>query len=97
MRALCGRNCRGNVPGQAGIHPAVGQVCLLSRRADLFPKLAASLGERVAEATARKRASEVVYLEGDIFQLNFEILNKTDLEQAVSPEQLPNGKSLALK
>ena len=74
VRALYRRNCGGNVPGQAGIHPAIEQVSLLSR-ADLFPKLAASLGERVAETTARKRASEVVYLEGDIFQLNFEILN----------------------
>lgn len=69
------------MPGQAGIHPAVGQVCLFSRRADLFPKLAASLGERVAEATARKRASGVVYRKGDIFQLDFEILNERILSK----------------
>lgn len=51
----------GYLPGQAGIHPAVGQVCLPSRRDDLFAKLTPFLGRDVAKAIARKKASEAKY------------------------------------
>lgn len=53
-----------SLPGQAGIHPAVVQPCLFSRRLDLL-----RMGASFAEATARRIESVAKYRNKDILNL----------------------------